>query len=422
MKSTTRTTPLRQRMIDDMKARHLRPDTQQLYLNRVAEFAAHFGKSPELLGPEEIHTYRAHLIVQEKATGAVLKETVSALRFLYRVTLGNPWAIADTVWIDDAGAAAKDSEGPPFPGAVLPPLPCPAAPTTPLRQRMIEDMRVRNFALNTQNNYVQQVAKFSEYHGKSPELLGPEEIRGYQVYLVDQKHASWSVLNLTVCALRFLYRVTLGKGWMIEHIPYARKPKKLPVVLSLEEVARFLEAVSNIKHRVILMIAYAAGLRVSEAVALRIGDIDSDRMVIRVEEGKGRKDRYIGLSPRLLALLREYWKIVRPTNWLFPGGRPGTHITRSAVQQVYRKARAVAGLRKQATARSLRHSFATHLLEAGTDVRTIQILLGHRSLETTARYMHVSTQTVRAAASPLDSLPSTILEIPVTTPPKPRHF
>ena len=276
---------------------------------------------------------------------------------------------------------------------------------TPLRQRMIEDMRVRNLARQTEIAYVTQVARFAKHSGKSPELLGLEEIRTYQVYLVNEKHVSWSLLNQTVCGLRFLYRVTLRREWAIEHIPYPRQERKLPVALSLAEVARFFEAVANIKHRAILMTAYAAGLRTSEVVKLRVSDIDSQRMMIRINLGKGHKDRYVMLSPKLLELLRAYWKVVKPRGWLFPGRKPTHWIHPTGVQRAALRAGLEAGLRKRVNIRMLRHSFATHLLESGTNVRIIQVLLGHNNLQTTARYTHVSASTVCATSSPFDLLP-----------------
>lgn len=276
---------------------------------------------------------------------------------------------------------------------------------TPLRQRMTEDMGVRNLSPSTQYHYIRQVANFAKHFGKSPELLGPEEIRTYQVHLVQVKRASWAVLNQCVCALRFLYRTTLKKDWTIEHIPYARRAKKLPVVLSRSEVFQFLQAVTNIKYRAIFMIAYAAGLRISEVIHLRVSEIDSQRMVIRVNQGKGRKDRFVILSPRLLLILRAYYKVARPSEWLFPGRNSVRPLDASTIQQACKKARAASGLAKAVTVRTLRHSFATHLLDDGTDLRTIQLLLGHRSLETTQIYVHVSVKTVCATTSPLDSLP-----------------
>jgi site-specific recombinase XerD len=281
---------------------------------------------------------------------------------------------------------------------------------------MLEDMRVRNLAPNTQRIYVDRVAKFAKYFGKSPHLLGPEEIRTYQVYLSTEKNASPSALNQAVCALRFLYRITLAKTWLIPHIPYAKKPRTLPIVLSRDEVSHFFECIPNLKHRAIVMTAYATGLRVSEVLSLRLSDIDSQRMMIRVEQGKGRKDRYVMLSPHLLELLRAYWKMARPQVWLFPGRPPSRPITREMIYQVCIKASVAAGLTKRAHVRALRHSFATHLLEAGANIRVIQMLLGHRSLRTTAIYTTVSRETICATSSPLHLLPKTVEEIQKISP------
>ncbi len=276
--------------------------------------------------------------------------------------------------------------------------------TTPLRQRMTEDLRVRNRSARTIKTYLGQVAKFAQHFKKSPELLGPEEIRQYQVYLVHERRVSWSHFNQAVCALRFLYHHTLGREWAITHIPFPRQPKKLPVVLSQSEVQRFLRGVRKLKYRAILMTAYAAGLRLSEVTHLQVSDIDSQRMTIRVRQGKGQKDRYVMLSPTLLELLRVYWRVERPRTWLFPGRTPEVPISVTSVQRVCHRAGVDAGLSKRVTVRMLRHCFATHLLEAGTNVRVIQTLLGHRSLSTTQRYTHVSTGIVRATPSPLELL------------------
>lgn len=276
---------------------------------------------------------------------------------------------------------------------------------TPLRQRMIEDMRVRNLSIKTQKAYVTQVARFAKYFGQSPEKLGSEHIHTYLVHLIEEKKVGWSLYNQTVCGLRFLYGVTLGQDWALKEIPFPKQPKRLPVVLSLDEVSRFFESIRSLKYRAILMTAYAAGLRISEVVGLKVGDIDSKRMVIHVRQGKGLKDRYVMLSPRLLALLREYWKKVRPDDWLFPGRELAKPLGLTSVQKACRQAAIGCGLSKPVTVRALRHSFATHLLEAGTDIRTIQMLLGHRSLQTTARYTHVSAKTICSTSSPLEYLP-----------------
>lgn len=280
---------------------------------------------------------------------------------------------------------------------------------TPLRQRMIEDMRLRNMSVRTEKTYVAAVARFAQYFNKSPQLLNPEQIRAYLIYLVEEKRVSWSFYNQTVCALRFLYRVTLGKEWTIDYIPHCKGERHLPVVLSLEEVSCFFESVKSIKYRAILMTAYSAGLRLSEVVHLTLSDIDSKRMVIHVRQGKGKKDRYVMLSDRLLRLLREYWKHTRPANWLFPGQNPDKPVALTSVQKACRSAAEAAGIGKSVTVRSLRHSFATHLLESGTDIRTIQMLLGHRSLQTTARYTHVSNKAIASTKSPIDLLVSPLL-------------
>ena len=289
---------------------------------------------------------------------------------------------------------------------------------TPLRQRMTEDMQVRNLALNTQTSYLRQVSLFARFFNKSPELLGPEDIRTYQVYLTNDRELSTSSIVVAVSALRFLYNVSLKRNWNLDEvIPTAKKPQTLPVVMSPEEVLGFLASVASVLHRVILTVCYAAGLRISEALHLQPADIDSQRMVIRVEQGKGQKDRYVMLSPKLLEILRGYWRVMRPKVWLFEGDTPGRPITANAVQQACQKTQKVAGIRKPVTPHAFRHAFAVHLLESGTDVRTIQLLLGHRSLETTARYLRIATSKVCSTSSPLDLLPHTDSVAPKPAPP-----
>ena len=275
---------------------------------------------------------------------------------------------------------------------------------TPLRQRMIEDLKIRNYAPRTIKVYVERVAQFAQYFGQSPDQLGPEHIRAFQVFLIETKNASWTKVNQTVCALRFFYRVCLGKTWMIEHIPFAKQPKKLPVVLSQEEVTALFEAVGNLKHRTLLMTLYATGLRLSEALALQLQDIDSARRLLRVRQGKGAKDRYVPLSETLLGQLRHYWRFYRPGHWLFPATDPRRALTASTVQRVCAKAARKAGLRKRVTPHTLRHSFATHHLEAGTNLKTIQVLLGHRRLNTTSIYLHVAAQAPGHSPEALDLL------------------
>ena len=289
---------------------------------------------------------------------------------------------------------------------------------TSLRQRMIEDMQIRNLAVHTQNTYVLQVSMFARHFGKSPEGLGPEEIRTYQVYLTNEKKLATGSILIAISALRFLYKVTLHKGWTFEEIiPTPKKPQKLPIVLSPEEVIHFLGCVASIKHRVILTTCYAAGLRISEVICLTPPAVDSKRMVLRVEQGKGQKDRYVMLSPKLLVTLRDWWRRERPQYWLFPGDKAGQHITKDAVEQACQKAHRLCHIPKPITPHSLRHAFAVHLLEQGTDVRTIQLLLGHRSLATTARYLRIATSKVCSTTSPLDLLPHPVpLETKPATP------
>jgi len=288
---------------------------------------------------------------------------------------------------------------------------------TRLRQLMLEEMRVRNLAPQTQTTYLYHIAHFARHFGKPPDQLGPEHIRAYQLYLIDQKKMAPSSLLITVAALRFLYQVTLKKTWAIEAIPAPHKPQRLPVVLGPQEVRRFLQAAGGLKQRTLLTTIYATGLRLSEIRRLQVADIDSQRMVIRVQQGKGRKDRYVMLSPKLLEILRAYWRAVRPRQWLFPGDRPGQPISKGAVQAACRKAHQLSGLRKRVSPHSLRHAFATHLLESGTDLRTLQLLLGHRSLATTARYLKISSRSVCSTLSPLDRLE----EPPAPLPPPPQQ-
>jgi integrase/recombinase XerD len=294
---------------------------------------------------------------------------------------------------------------------------------TPLRQRMRQDMGIRNLALNTQHAYVQQISAFARHFDCSPESLGPEQVRAYQVHLIEERKLAAGSLSVVAAALRFLYKITLRRAWNDDAILMPKRPLKLPIVLSPEEVVRFLACVTSTKHRTILTTIYASGLRVSEAVALCPADIDSSRMVLRVDQGKGRKDRYVMLSPRLLEVLRDYWRIERLKPWLFPGDGLGSHITKNAVEQACQKAQRACGIDKPVTPHSLRHAFATHLLESGTDVRRIQLLLGHRSLSTTSRYLKIATSSLCATVSPFDQLPDLLPKIESVPDPKPpAHF
>jgi site-specific recombinase XerD len=268
------------------------------------------------------------------------------------------------------------------------------APMTALRQRLIEDMQVRNYSPRTVAAYVAAVAKLARHFKRSPDQLTKEEVRVFQVHLLARK-VSWSQFNQIVAGLRFFFGTTLGRSGMIEMLPYGKRPKRLPVVLSVEEVTLLLEAAKPGRERVLLQTAYACGLRISELLHLQVTDIDSARMVVHVRQGKGAKDRQVPLSARLLTELRQWWCRHRTKPWLFPGMTEASRarpMNATSVQRMCKEVVARAKLRKAASMHTLRHSYATHLLEAGVDVVTLQKLLGHTSLSTTARYLHVSTR------------------------------
>jgi site-specific recombinase XerD len=269
---------------------------------------------------------------------------------------------------------------------------------------MLEELQRRNYSSRTIRLYLRHVAEFAKHFHRSPDQLGAEDIRQYQLFLIQDKKPAWSTYNQIICALRFFYAKTLKRAFLLEEIPFPRMEQRLPLILSREEVARILTAPPHLKSRALLMTIYAAGLRRSEAAHLRVNDIDSARMTITVRQGKGRKDRVVMLSPVLLETLRQYWRHNKPKQWLFPGENPDQPISDNDVFAVFHNAVRRAGITKKVSPHSLRHSFATHLLESGTDLRTIQVLLGHRSLKTTARYLHVSQQHLRVTASPLDGL------------------
>jgi integrase/recombinase XerD len=275
---------------------------------------------------------------------------------------------------------------------------------TELRKRFIDDMTLRGLAPRTQRNYIAHVAAYARFFGRSPELLDLEAVREYLLYLIHERKLSPEAVNQQSSALKFLYLVTLEMPWGSADFPRVRRPHKLPIVLSQEEVVQFFDHVPGLRYRAALMLCYGAGLRVSEAVAIKVSDVDSQRMLIRVEQGKGHKDRYAMLSPRLLDVLRTYWRAARPENYLFPSPRRGRHLNAGSLQQACHDARLRSGLRKRVTVHTLRHSFATHLLENGTDVRVIQVLLGHSRIDTTARYAAVAPQLIGRTISPLDTL------------------
>jgi integrase/recombinase XerD len=276
-------------------------------------------------------------------------------------------------------------------------------PISPLRQRMIEDMTVRNFVEKTRNDYIRQVKTFTAFLGRSPDQAIPEDLRRFQLHQTQTGVRPPSI-NGSVAALRFFFTVTLDRPEMARHLTFVREPRKMPAVLSPEEVARLLEAAPGPKYKAALSAAYGAGLRVSEVVTLKVSDIDSERLLLRIEQGKGRKDRFAMLSPQLLDLLRDWYRIARPAVWLFPGRDPMLPLTTRQFARAVHAAANMAEIKKRVTPHTLRHSFATHLLEQKTDVRLIQVLLGHAKLDTTMLYTQVATNVIRAVMSPLDRL------------------
>jgi integrase/recombinase XerD len=274
---------------------------------------------------------------------------------------------------------------------------------TALRQRLIEDMQLRNYSPRTVEAYVAAVAKVAKHFMRAPDQLTSEELRAFQVHLLSVK-TSWSQFNQIVCGLRFFYGTTLGRSEVVETLPYGKRPKVLPVVLSMEEVAQLLAAAKPGRERMLLETAYGCGLRISELLGLQVTDIDASRMVVTVRHGKGAKDRQVPLSARLLSALRRWWSTHRHPRWLFPGQTPAGHLSDGQVQRIARRVVKRAGLRKKATLHTLRHSYATHLLEAGVDVVTLQKLLGHSDLSTTARYLHLSTRQMQKLPNVLDLL------------------
>ena len=276
-------------------------------------------------------------------------------------------------------------------------------PMTPLHRLMLEDMQIRNYSPNTIDGYLRSVGQFAKHFGTSPDRLGPEHIRTYQLHL-RSKRVSKSMFIQTVCALRFFYETTLGHPWMAEYIPYPRRPKTLPVILSRDEVQALIRAPRHLKHRVVLATLYTTGLRVSELCQLQGTDIDSGRMGIRVRQGKGKRDRQVGLSPELLPLLRHYWRLYQLQAWLFPGPRVTEPITPTGVEYICTQAGRAAQINKAVYPHLLRHTHATHLLEAGMDLRSIQLLLGHGSLRSTSIYLHVAHPALATTQSPLRTL------------------
>jgi site-specific recombinase XerD len=276
-------------------------------------------------------------------------------------------------------------------------------PIRPLRQRMIDDMTARRFKEKVQKDYVRQVRNFAAFLGRSPDTATSEDLRRYQLHMAQQQIGAGSI-NAAIAALRFFFTVTLERPDLVRPLRVVNEPRKAPVVLSREEVARLIEAAPGLKYKAALSVAYGAGLRVSEVANLKVSDIDSERMTLRVEQGKGQRDRTVMLSPQLLELLRDWWHAARPRAWLFPGQNPINPITPRQLNRAVTAAKDLAGISKRVSPHTLRHSFATHLLEQGADIRVIQVLLGHAKLETTALYTRVAVSTIRDVESPLERL------------------
>jgi integrase/recombinase XerD len=287
---------------------------------------------------------------------------------------------------------------------------------TPLRQRFIDDMRLRNLSPRTIEVYVHAVSKFAKHFGQSPANLVPTQVREYQLHLIEQR-VSWSQFNQAVCALRFLYNVTLKRPHVIEHLPFAKRPRILPDVLTRQEVTQLLAAAASGRDRALLETAYACGLRLRELLGLKVTDIDSSRMVMHVRQGKGKKDRLVPLSPHLLEVLRGYWREHRSTNWLFVGLKPDAALTDGTVQRMCRRTAKRAGLTKRIHPHTLRHSFATHLLEAGVDLLSVQAILGHSHFNTTTKYLHISQRRLQDLPRILDGLIPATPSLPAANPP-----
>ncbi len=281
---------------------------------------------------------------------------------------------------------------------------------SPLRRRMIEDMTIRKFSPKTQHDYVQRVKNFTAFLGRSPDTASFEDVRRYQLHLAASG-VGVPTINQTVSTLRFFFKVTLKRHEIVEHTHVVHEARKLPVVLSVEEVARLLDAAPGLKYKAALSVAYGAGLRATEVVSLKVADIDSKRMIIRVEQGKGGKDRNVMLSPSLLELLRTWWRTARPQGWLFPGRDPAQPMTTRQLNRACHAAARMAEINKRVSLHTLRHSFATHLLEQNIDVRVIQVLLGHAKLDTTALYTRVATKTISEVMSPLEHIALKLKEV-----------
>jgi site-specific recombinase XerD len=369
-------TPLRTKMIADLRATNLPASIQELYIKEVAAMALASNTSPDLLSPKQVRAYL------EDCARQLLADKLAALEYFYTETLGREWDVQ----------------------AMMPRPPKPQSLACPVRQRMDEDMRLRNLAPKTRTEYDRWVGKFAAFHGASPDSLGMDDVRDYLVHLMDVEGKSASSYGVASAALRFCYAKTLRRDWALDYIPLPKREKILPVIPSLQEMLHFIAAAQGVRDRAIVMTTYGAGLRTTEVARLKVTDIDSQRMMIRVEQGKGRKDRYVMLSQRLLEELRLYWKAARSKEWLFQGRDPSRPITGGCVRVAVKRTAQAANLDKPMTPRTLRHAFATHLLESGMRLPQIQLLMGHRSIRSTQIYARLAISTVCSGQSPLDLL------------------
>ncbi|MGB5052539.1 MAG: tyrosine-type recombinase/integrase [Caldilineaceae bacterium] len=368
-------TPLREHLLTDMQAQNLPKDIQERYVLEVATLARQTRKSPDLVAPDEL----AEFVKQrsKELSPAESAMALEALKFFFTQTLGRAWH-------------EFPEEGP---------------KSSQLRLRMIQDMRLRNLSPKTQQEYLRWTIKFAEFYGQSPAKLGPEDIRNWLVHLLEKEKKSISTYGVAAAALRFLYTQTLGRQWLLHYIPLPKREKRLPDILSQEEVLVFLNVELTLREMAVLSTTYAGGLRTTEVSRLKVTDIDSGRLVLKIVQGKGRKDRYVALSKKLLEDLRRYWKAYRPSTWLFPNADGTAPISAAEIRRICRRAAEAAGLTKKVTPRTLRHCFATHQLERGYSLNKIQLAMGHRSIRSTSVYTHVATSTVCAMESPLDWLP-----------------
>lgn len=366
-------TPLREQLLTDMRAHNLPKKLQDRYILEVAALAQWTRKSPDLVAPDELAEFMKRR--SKELSAAESRLAAEGLKFFFSQTLGQAWQPYET---------KKSSE---------------------LRQRMTQDMRLRNLSPRTQEEYLRWTIKFSKFYGKSPANLEPEDIRNWLVHLVEKEHKSISTYRVAAAALRFLYVQTLDRIWTLRYIPLPKRENRLPDILSQEETLAFLGGELTQKESAVLSTTYAGGLRTTEVCRLKVTDIDSGRMVLKVVQGKGRKDRYVALSKKLLEDLRKYWKAYRPSTWLFPNADGSGPMSADELRRICNRAATAAGLRKKVTPRTLRHCFATHQLERGYSLNKIQLAMGHRSIRTTTIYTRVAISSVCAMESPLDWLP-----------------